>query len=93
VLNLYITGDKFENKTYIIQYSTIITFCQFQVKMKWKERAKLMISEPPYIPFALHNDVATGSLPKSTREMGQTFELGQNWLLTGSQSVGSALVT
>jgi hypothetical protein len=29
-------------------------------------------------------DVATSSLPKSTQEMGQTFELGRNRLLIGT---------
>jgi hypothetical protein len=32
-------------------------------------------------------DVATSSLPKSTREMGQTFELGRDRLLTDRASV------
>jgi hypothetical protein len=30
-------------------------------------------------------DVASSSLSKSTREMGQTFQLGRNRLLTGTQ--------
>jgi hypothetical protein len=36
-------------------------------------------------------DVATSSLPKSTWEMGQTFELGRNRLLTGTTERGTSL--